>query len=248
MLENKVVVVTGGGRGLGLAMVDAVIREGGIPVVADLNPGELSDSPRPNAHFIACDVTSSNDVANVVEQAVAKHGSVDGLVNNAGIGITGPFLDLTESQFEAMVDVNLRGTLLFMQAVIRQMLAQASGGSVVNISSVGGLVGTPEFALYSMSKHGVIGLTKSVALEFAKEEVRVNAVCPGPVWTSMIQAAAVQQYGTDSPEKVAEIQHVPRGRLGTPEEVAELVVWLLSDRSKNCHGSSFTTDGGYSAQ
>lgn len=254
LLDGKTIIVTGGAGGIGRAIVEAVVREGGRAAIADLPETEadvsrslLEDLPDA-AEFVPCDVRRASDVAAAVDQAVARFGALHGLVNNAGIGITGPTLELTEWQFEQTVQVNLKGVFLFLQQATKRILAQGGGGSIVNVASVGGVVGTPEYVLYSMSKHGVIGMTKSAALEFAERGIRINAVCPGPVWTSMLKAAAEQAYGTDDPAAIAGHQRIPRGELGRPEDVAELVVWVLSDRAANCTGSVFMTDGGYTAQ
>ena len=251
LLEAKSVIVTGGAGGIGRAIAGAVVREGGRVLVADLPEAQqpwLNEAWSHAAEFVPCDVRCAADVAATVERAVDRFGALHGLVNNAGIGTTGPTLELAEGEFDRTVAVNLKGAFLFLQQGVKQMLEQGGGGSIVNIASVGGVVGTPEFLLYSMSKHGVIGMTRSAALEFASQGVRVNAVCPGPVWTDMMRSAAEHQYGTQDPGEVARRQRIPRGELGMPEDVAEMVVWLLSERAVNCTGSTFMTDGGYTAQ
>ena len=254
MLEQKAVIVTGGARGLGRAITELIVEEGGRVLIADVLDQEAEALRKAIAvgdEFVGyrrCDVTDASAVAETVQYAVDLFGSVDGVVNNAGVGITGPTLELTEDQFDLTTAVNLKGVFFFLQQGIRQLLAQGTGGSIVNMGSAGSIVGTPEFLLYTMSKHGVAGMTKSAALEFAAAGIRVNAVCPGSIWTEMMAEAAEQLYGTDDPAEVARRQNVPSGRLGTPKDVAELVVWLLSERSINCTGSCFTTDGGYTAQ
>ncbi|MDE0005348.1 MAG: SDR family NAD(P)-dependent oxidoreductase [Rhodospirillaceae bacterium] len=254
LLGGKPVIVTGGAQGIGRAIAEAVVREGGQVVIADLPetralvPPSLLDERGDRVEFVPCDVRCAADVSATVDRAVSRFSALHGLVNNAGVGITGPTLELSELQFDRTVDINLKGVFLFLQQAAKRMMIQGSEGSIVNIASVGGVVGTPEFLLYSMSKHGVIGMTRSAALEFANRGIRVNAVCPGPVWTSMLQAAAERTYGTDDPREVARRQRIPRGELGRPEDVAEMVVWLLSDRAANCTGSAFMNDGGYTAQ
>lgn len=253
MLEGKSIIVTGAARGLGLSISSLIAREGGNVLMADIPDSEsevvqqavatVGDA----ASYRRCDVTQASQVRETVQQAIAQFGSLDGLVNNAGVGITGPITEITEEQFDTTVAVNLKGVFLFLQQAIRQMLKQESGGSIVNIGSAGSVVGTPELLLYAMSKHGVAGITRCAGVECAKQGIRVNAVCPGPLWTDLIQTAAMDMYGTDDPAEIARIQHVPRGKLGTPEEAAEAVIWLLSERSLNCNGSVLMTDGGYTA-
>jgi NAD(P)-dependent dehydrogenase (short-subunit alcohol dehydrogenase family) len=246
MLEGKSIIVTGGARGLGWAISELIVREGGNVLIADILD-EPPEPPNDRFEFRHCDVSSSDAVRETVKRAVARFGRLDGLVNNAGIAATGPFTELTEEQFDQIVAVNLKGVYLFSQYAVRQMLGQDAGGAIVNIGSAGSTVGTPELSLYAMSKHGVAGLTRCLGVEYADRGIRVNAVCPGPLWTEMMQKAAVEMYGTDDPSEVAKRQHVPRGKLGTPEEAAEAVVWLLSNRSSNSNGALLMTDGGYTA-
>ena len=247
MLQGKSVIVTGGARGIGQAITELAIAEGASVLVADIIDSE-ADWSAANSRIILrhCDVTNADDVRSTVEHAVAEFGRLDGLVNNAGVGITGPFMELTEDQFDQTVAVNMKGVFLFSQHAIRQMLKQGSG-SIVNMGSAGSVVGTPELLLYAMSKHGVAGMTRCLCVEFAAQGIRVNAVCPGPIGTEMMRSAANDMYGTDDPVEIAKRQHIPRELLGSPEEVAESVVWLLSDRSSNCNGSLLMTDGGYTA-
>ena len=253
LLESKSIIVTGGARGLGRAISELIAQEGGNVLIADILDHEAEaalrsiDAGDGKVAYRHCDVTQADQVRQTVERAVAEYGRLDGLVNNAGIGITGPTIELTEEQFDKTVAVNLKGVFLFLQHGVRQMLKQGHGGSIVNIGSAGSVVGTPEFLLYAMSKHGVVGMTRCLGVEHAAQGIRTNAVCPGPIWTEMMKDAAADMYGTDDPAEVARRQHVPREKLGSPEEVAEAVVWLLSDRSSNSTGSVLMTDGGYTA-
>lgn len=248
MLNGKSLIVTGGARGIGKAITDLAVIEGANVLVADIIDGDTgSEDAGGRVVRRNCDVTSADDVRSAVEQAVSEFGRLDGLVNNAGIGITGPFTELTEDQFDRTVAVNMKGVFLFSQHAIRQMLKQKDGGSIVNMGSAGSVVGTRELLLYAMSKHGVAGMTRCLGVEYANQGIRVNAVCPGPIWTEMIRDAANKMYGTDDPTEIAKRQNVPREMLGTAEEVAESVVWLLSDRSSNCNGTLLMTDGGYTA-
>jgi len=253
MLEGRSIIVTGAAQGLGLAISRMIAREGGSVLMADIldNDNEVVQqavaSVGDTSSYVRCDVTQASQVRETVQHAVSRFGSLDGLVNNAGVGITGPITEITEQQFDTTVAVNLKGVFLFLQQAIRQMLKQSNGGSIVNIGSAGSVVGTPELMLYAMSKHGVAGITRCAGVEYAEKGIRVNSVCPGPLWTDMMQTAAMEMYGTDDPAEIARKQHVPRGKLGMPDEAAEAVVWLLSERSKNCNGSMLMTDGGYTA-
>lgn len=248
MLEGKSIIVTGGARGIGQAIVELAVSEGANVLVADILDGDAGGTDASDRVASRhCDVTNADDVRNTVEQAVAEFGRLDGLVNNAGIGIAGPFTELTEEQFDKTVAVNMKGVFHFAQHVIRQMLEQGNGGSIVNMGSAGSVVGTRELSLYAMSKHAVAGITRCLGVEYASQGIRVNAVCPGPIWTEMMRNAAKEMYGSDDPAEIAKRQHVPREALGMPEDVAEAVVWLLSDRSLNCAGSMMMTDGGYTA-
>ena len=253
LLDQKAVIVTGGARGLGRAISERIVAEGGSVLIADILADKAEVDPwrdqaaNDRVSHRHCDVTSADDVAATMSAALAQFGRLDGLVNNAGIGVTGPFIELEESQFDAVVAVNLKGAFLFSQHAVQTMLKQDQGGSIVNIGSAGSVVGTPELSLYAMSKHGLAGMTRSVAVEYADRGIRTNAVCPGPIWTEMMRDAALDIYGTDDASEIAKRQNIPRGTLGTPREVAEAVVWLLSDRSSNTNGSLLMTDGGYTA-
>ena len=253
LCEGKIALVTGGARGIGRAISVHLALEGATVLLVDIldDDGEKTSKAirdkGGNADYLSCDITDSKQVEHVVAETVSRFGRLDALINNAGMGVTGPFTELAESDFDRIVAINLKGSFLFQQTVIRQMLLQDTGGSIVNIASVGAVVGTPEFSLYTMTKHGLLGLTKSLAVEYAARGIRINAVCPGPVLTDMAKQLAREQ-GLDDPNSLAIEQRVPMERLGKPSEVAEAVVWLCSDRSSNTTGSSLFVDGGYTAQ
>jgi len=253
LCQDKVVLVTGGSLGIGRAVSERLASEGAAVVVVDILDDDGQATVKHivdaggRAHYCHCDVTDADQVQAAVRAATATFGRLDCLVNNAGIGITGPFVDMTEQDFDRIVAINLKGSFLFLNAAVKQLLAQGNGGSIVNIASVGGVVGTPEYSLYAMTKHGVVALTKCLALEYSDRGIRTNAVCPGPILTAMAEQAAKDQGLADANELARE-QRVPIGRLGTPEEVGEAVAWLCSDRSSNTTGSNLFVDGGYTAQ
>ncbi|MFQ5878971.1 MAG: SDR family oxidoreductase [Dehalococcoidia bacterium] len=253
-LEDKVALITGGSSGIGRASSVAFAREGAKVIVADVDAegGEetvrMIEDTGGEATFVKADVSKAAEVEAMVSKAVETHGRLDCAFNNAGI--VGPSFvtatNWTEEDWDRVISINLKGVWLCMKYEIPQMLRQG-GGAIVNTSSAAGLVGSPmgmSGAAYVASKHGVIGLTKTAALEFAKQGVRVNAVCPSWIRTPMTESLA----GGD-PELAAQIAaRYPMGRAGTPEEVAEAVVWLCSDAASFVTGHAMTVDGGYVAQ
>ncbi len=249
ILAGKAALVTGGFSGIGRATALAMAREGARVAVADVQePGETVaaiNAAGGQAIAIVADVTSEDAVSAMVARCVAAFGRVDIAFNNAGIaprhvGPSGQRThEMSAASFRGMLDVNLTGVFLCMKYELAQMLAQG-GGAIVNTASVAGLVGLPTAVNYTAAKHGVIGLTRAAALEYATDHIRVNAVCPGYVRTPMTDPtmAVRGEYL---------ISLVPARRLGEPEEVAEAVVWLCSDRASFVTGSAYTIDGGYSA-
>lgn len=244
MLNGKVMLVIGGASGIGLATVEAAAREGARVVVADRDvAGAERAAAAANGVGIAADVTDPAMVQAAVDLAVTRFGRLDGLVNCAAR--PEPFrslLDATEADFAALVDVNLRGTWLAMRAAVRQMKAQGGGGAIVNIASTAGLKASPAMAIYSATKHAVIGLTRSAAIEFAKAGPRINAICPGVIDTPMMQGVAADPRARRAFEAAQ-----PNGRFGTPAEVAEACIWLASDRAALVTGAIIGVDGGLSA-
>jgi len=240
-LEGKVALVTGAARGIGLACAEAMAREGARVVLADVDETAGRESARRlGATFVACDVSKKPAVVAAVESAVAAHGRLDIAVANAGIVHAAEFLDLEEADFDRVLAVNLKGTFFGSAAAARVMREQRAG-SIVNMSSANGVVGLAGLAPYTAAKHGVVGLTRSAALEFANKGVRVNAVGPGYVDTPRMR---------ETPESVLSqfaAAH-PMGRLAQRQEVARLVAFLLSDESAFCTGGFYPIDGGYTAQ
>ncbi len=249
-LENKVALVTGGSSGIGRASALAFAREGARVVVADVmvDAGEetvgMIKKAGGDAIFVKADVTKAGEVEAMVTKAAEAYGRLDYAYNNAGIeGAQALIADATEENWDRVIAINLKGVWLSMKYEIPQMLKQG-GGAIVNTASVAGLVGFPNMAAYVASKHGVAGLSKTAALEYAKSGVRVNAVCPGVIRTPMVERV----IGNDPEVEKDMTAMEPIGRLGTPEEIAEAVVWLCSDAASFVTGHTMTVDGGLVAQ
>jgi NAD(P)-dependent dehydrogenase (short-subunit alcohol dehydrogenase family) len=203
------------------------------------------------ATFVQVDVTSTSAVEAMISKTVETYGRLDCAHNNAGVGGSGvaptPTADVTEDTWDYTININLKGVWLCMKYEIPQMLSQG-GGAIVNTASILGLVGLPTGAAYVASKHGVVGLTKTAALEYAQTGLRINAVCPGFIRTPMVERF-VELASRDNPHIAEQVTALhPLGRLGTPAEVAEAVVWLCSDAASFVTGHTMTVDGGYVAQ
>ena len=248
-LEGKVSLITGGGSGIGKASALAFAREGSKVVVADVNVdgGEqtvrLIQDTGGEATFVRADVSISSDVSDMVSHAVQTYNRLDCAFNNAGVsGGPGRVHEYTEENWSRVLNINLTGVWLCMKYEIIQMLNQG-GGAIVNTASVMGLVGGSRSPAYGATKHGVVGLTKTAAVDYAREAIRVNAVCPGYIRTPMIEQGVLLDPGGE--ERV--VSRHPMHRLGTPEEIAEAVVWLCSDAASFVTGHAMTVDGGYVA-
>ncbi len=251
-LDSKTALVTGGGSGIGRAASLAYAKDGARVVVADVNVegGEetvqMIKEAGGEAILVHADVSNPEDAQAMVDQAVGAFGSLDCAFNNAGIGggrdrlLTADYL---EEDWDRVISINLKGVWLCMKAEIPQMLKQG-GGAIVNTASIAGLVGLSGTVAYVAAKHGVTGLTKAAAMEYAKSGIRVNAVCPGYIETPMVQGIFDRVEGYR--ERVA-ARH-PMDRLGEPEEIAQAVVWLSSDAASFVTGHNMPVDGGYMAQ
>ena len=254
LVDGMTVVITGAGAGIGRATALCFAAEGAQVVVSDINRNGgaetvvMIEKERGNAVLVPADVSKPEDVAALIDQAVATYGKIDCAVNNAGIeGKIAPFADQSDDNFDAIISVNLKGTFLCMKAEIAAML-KSGGGTIVNLSSVAGLIGVSGLSPYVASKHGVAGLTKNAALEYGKSGIRVNAVCPGGIDTRMLDSLADQATsGAQSSAEMMDPLH-PIGRIGTPQEVAELIVWLCSTRASFVTGAVIPVDGGYVSQ
>jgi len=241
-LGGKVCIVTGGARGQGGAEAALFRREGAEVVITDVLEEGVQLAASIGATFVRHDVRSEEEWAEVVRQTVERHGRVDVLVNNAGIYERGKLLDTSVEQFRRIVEVNQVGVFLGMKSVAPQMMEQRSG-SIVNISSIAGLLGAANAIAYGASKFAVRGMTKAAALELARHGVRVNSIHPGMIETAMIHE--VTGHNDDRHDRMA--RGVPLGRPAEPEEVADLALYLASDESRYCTGSEFVIDGGVTA-
>ena len=246
--ENKVALVTGAGSGLGLATAKAFALSGASVVLADWYKDSVesaADELKARGCAVVavqCDVADDAQVEAMVAQTVASFGRLDVAYNNAGVqNVLAETADSSRDDYDRVMSINLGGVWSCMKFELQQMRKQGNG-AIVNCSSLGGLVGGPERGTYHAAKHGVLGLTKSAALEYASRGVRINAICPGLFWTPMAEqmAASGQSEALD-----ALLKAVPMGRYGKPEEIADVVLWLCSDASSYVTGQSISVDGGF---
>ena len=251
IVEGKVALVTGGGGGIGRAAALAFAREGARVAVADFAADTARDTVAlindagGQAITLTGDVTRAKDVRTMIDDTIAAYGRLDCAFNNAGIA---PYqvdasgrktAEWSEESFDRMIAVNLKGVWLCMKEEIRLMQSQG-GGAIVNTGSIAGLIGLVTSSAYVAAKHGVIGLTKTAALEYAEAKIRVNAVCPGFIQTRMTDDT-MRRRG----EQI--LAQIPSHRMGKPEEIAEMVVWLCSERASYVTGAAYNVDGGWMA-
>jgi NAD(P)-dependent dehydrogenase (short-subunit alcohol dehydrogenase family) len=239
-LQGRVALITGGAQGIGEACARRFAREGAPLVIADIDDARgQALAAELGALYVHCDVGDKAQVEALVAQAMAAHGRIDVLVNNAGIFKAADFLDITEADFDAVLRVNLKGAFLVAQAVAREM-ARAGRGSIVNMSSVNGVMAIPSIASYNVSKGGINQLTRVMALALADRGIRVNAVAPGTIATELAAKAVL----TSEEAKARILSRTPMKRLGQPDEVADVVAWLASDAASYVTGEIVTIDGG----
>jgi NAD(P)-dependent dehydrogenase (short-subunit alcohol dehydrogenase family) len=257
---GRVVVITGGETGIGRATVEHLVREGAQVVIGGILEDEGAATvagtagASGNVEFYRADVRDAKQVDALVDGAVARYGRIDGLVANAAIfdGFAS-CIDTSDALWDQIVNVNLRGTFYACRAALRHMVT-AGRGKIVNVASVGGLVGQADGTSYTASKHGVVGLTKQIGCDYAKHGIGINAVCPGAIDTP-IRANSLKILGTDAPPMGGVganpewlSRTVPAQRKGAPHEIATMIVFLLSDEASYMNGQCFVVDGGWTAK
>ena len=245
-MQGKTAIITGGGSGFGRETAIKLAQRGANISVVDVSKEQGEETVKlckqlgTDAIFIEADVSKVEDVKRYVSQTVEHFGKIDLFFNNAGISGSGVrTLDCSEEEFDAIVNVNLKGAFYGLKYVVNEML-KTGGGSIVNTASLGGIVGMPTLGPYSATKHGIVGLTKTIAGEYGRDNIRINAIAPGTNETPMVKAfppEAIKVMG----------EAVPMGRLGQPHEVGNVVAFLLSDEASYIHGAVISIDGGSAA-
>lgn len=250
IFQDKIALVTGASYGIGRATAIAFAQRGAKVVVADWMEDKDNSTLKEikaagsEGIFTRCDVSKPADVKAMVEKCMAAYGRIDYAFNNAGIeGIQATTHECTEENWDKTIAINLKGVWLCMKLEIEQMLKNGKG-AIVNCASVAGLIGFQGLAAYVASKHGIVGLTQTAGLEYGKQGIRINAVCPGVIHTAMIDRIT----GNDKEAEKQFTAMEPVGRMGTPQEVAEAVVWLCSDAASFVTGIAMPVDGGFVAQ
>ncbi|MDE2446582.1 MAG: SDR family oxidoreductase [Alphaproteobacteria bacterium] len=241
--KNRIAIVTGAARGIGLAIAERFIADGATVVMTDvLDAAGKAEAQRLGATYMHCDVSQSAEVHAVVAATVKDFGAVDILINNAGISLVGEFLDITEEQFDRVIDINLKGSFLMLQACAREMVKQVkagrAAGSVVNMSSVNDTLAIATIAPYTMSKGGVRQLTKVAALALAPHGIRVNAIGPGSIMTDMLKTVL-----TDQAAQRRILSRTPMGRIGLASEMASIASFLASEDASYVSGQVIYADG-----
>ena len=238
-LKNRIAIITGAARGIGLACAESFVAEGAHVVIVDvLDEIGKTEAKRLGATYLHCDVSKSSDVKAVVAAVVKQHGAVDILLNNAAISISGDFLEISESDYDKVLDINLKGSFLMLQACAREMVKK-SAGSIINMSSVNDTLAIPAIISYCVAKGGVSQLTRATSIYLSPHGIRVNAIGPGSIRTDMLKAVV-----NDKEALARLMSRTPMGRVGEPSEIASIAVFLASDDSSYVTGQTIYADGG----
>lgn len=243
-LKNRVALITGAARGIGLATAERFAVEGAQVVLTDvLDDVGQAEAQRIGATYIHCDVSKSADVTRAVAQTVARHGTIDILMNNAAITLGGDFLDVTEEEFDRVIAINLKGSFLMLQACAREMVKQVAAGrrpgSIINMSSVNDTLTIPSIVTYCIAKGGISQLTRATAVALAPHGIRVNAIGPGSIMTDMLRGVV-----NDKAAMARVMSRTPMGRIGEASEVAAIAAFLASDDASYVTGDTIYADGG----
>eukprot|EP01025_Chloroclados_australasicus_P001727 TRINITY_DN10426_c0_g4_i2.p1 TRINITY_DN10426_c0_g4~~TRINITY_DN10426_c0_g4_i2.p1 ORF type:complete len:268 (+),score=30.34 TRINITY_DN10426_c0_g4_i2:102-905(+) len=242
---NKVAVITGAAKGIGKACAARFSSEGAKVVLADINQQALEETTTEfknngvQAMGVVCDVGNKSHVDTLIRESVKNFGAVDILVANAGIVRAADFIEMTEQDWDDVINVNLKGVFLTGQEAAKQMISQGNGGCIINMSSVNGILALPNIAAYNASKGAINNLTRSMALSLAGKNIRVNAVAPGSIMTEVLQKVA-----SDKSAMNTVLSRTPMGRVGNPEEVASVVAFLASNDASYITGETIYVDGG----
>ena len=243
-LKNTVAIITGAARGIGLACAERFVAEGARVVIADvLDEIGKAEAKRLGATYMHCDVSKSSDVKATVAATVKQHGAVNILLNNAAISISGDFLDTSEADFDKVIDINLKGSFLMLQACAREMVKQVGvgkpAGSIINMSSVNDTLAIPAIVSYCVAKGGVSQLTRATSIALAPHGIRVNAIGPGSIMTDMLKSVV-----NDRAAMARVMSRTPMGRVGEPSEIASIAVFLASEDASYVTGQTIYADGG----
>lgn len=242
-LNDKIAIVTGSTRGIGLAIAKQFLKEGARVVIngrKQKDCDKIAKELGKNAIAIGADVSKAKEVQNLIDETVKKFGKLDIIVNNAGIVHMKNFIELTEEEWDRMMEVDLKGVFLCSQKTAKQMIKQGNGGKIINISSIAGFVGFPRLAHYCAAKAGVIELTKEVAIELAPHKINVNCIGPGVIETDMTKGLL-----NDEKMKQGLLMKIPLNRIGKPEDIAHAAVYLASNESDYTTGITLFVDGGW---
>jgi NAD(P)-dependent dehydrogenase (short-subunit alcohol dehydrogenase family) len=243
-LKNRTAIITGAARGIGLSCSERFVAEGANVVIADvLDDIGKAEAKRLGATYLHCDVSNSSDVKAAVAAVVKQFGSVDILMNNAAVNLSGDFLEMSEADYDRVLDINLKGSFLMLQACAREMVKQVAAGkpagAIINMSSVNDTLAIPTIVSYCIAKGGVSQLTRATSISLAPHGIRVNAIGPGSIMTNMLQSVV-----NDKAAMARVMSRTPMGRVGEPSEIASIAVFLASDESSYVTGQTIYADGG----